>query len=183
MVHTVEWEWGWDVHWAKAQLGGERSYRSFFKHMVLKGKVRADGRSPWAWDRWDTSVRMSPVLEIVCQKKLWEGDCAWNSYEVSKRSWGLRSCRSIELGTLSCSRGQPKGAHGNYFCQQWRKGGLVWEQWEVWLQLVNPLKCLQPPGPVLPLCTWRWVSRAGVWSDEVTGCCALASSSGCLISF
>lgn len=40
------WKWGSDVHWAKAQLGGDTNCQCFLKTTVLKGKVRAGSWSP-----------------------------------------------------------------------------------------------------------------------------------------
>lgn len=74
----------------------------------------------------------------------------------------LRSGRSNELGTLSRSRGEPEVAHGNYFYQQWMKGELVREEWEMCLRFVNPLTRCSSLTPRCPCCTSFWVSRVSV---------------------
>lgn len=66
----------------KSMVGRKGKLLRFLKITMLKGKVEADR----AQDRLSTSVRVSPALEILGQEKLWKGKCAWNSYEVSKRS-------------------------------------------------------------------------------------------------
>lgn len=142
------------VMWTGQKHKGEKKDMIKVSLKPLCWKEVQSSQPPWAQGWWDTFVRMSPALKFLCQRKLWEGDCAWNSYEVSKRAWALESWRFIGLGTLSHSGGHTKVAHCNYFYQQQMKGELV-------LEFMNPLKCSQQPESLCcPCSTYFWVSRA-----------------------
>lgn len=140
-------------------------------------------RSEQTVDHPELRTDETPLLEChQCWKSCAKRSCgkgtSWNSYEVSKRTWVLRSCRSIELGALSCSRGQPKVAHGNYFYHSGWKGNQCGKSGCSSWTLSNAYNSLTL---CCPCCTCFWVSRVSVWSAWVTDCCAMAWNSGCHI--